>query len=256
MTANPIIDVNVCLGRWPFQRFRNHTPGQLSAHLKKYGITGAWVSALESVLYPDPEEIDLELWKKLRKYPEMNFVKTVNPVLGNGLSCLGEWIRSRSLERVKVFPGFHQYRLADDVFTPLAERLTEAGIPLLVQMRLEDERAQYPMMRIPPVEVSDILKLNQRFPDLKIVVLCAYFREIDALAAGSSNLYTDISFAECLNTVQTLLSKMDAGRLLFGSHTPFLYTQSAVMKLMNSDIDPEQIREIAAANAEQLNSVK
>ncbi len=256
MTTNPIIDVNVCLGRWPFQRFRNYTPGQLSAHLKKHRITGAWVSALESVLYPDPEETDLELWKKLRKYPEMIFVKTVNPVLGNGLSCLEEWIRRRFLERVNVLPGFHQYRLTDDVFTPLAELLTEAGIPLLIQMRLEDERAQYPLMRIPPVEVSDVLTLNQRFPDLKIIALCAYLREIEQLAAGSSNLHADISFAECLNTVQTLLSKMDANRLLFGSHTPFLYTQSAVMKLMNSDIDPEQIRKIAAANAEQLNSVK
>ena len=72
-----ITDCNVSLGRWPFQTFDVRTPAQLARHLKKEGVTSAWVSAIESVLHPDPDDYDEPLFRALRKHPSLHFVKTL-----------------------------------------------------------------------------------------------------------------------------------------------------------------------------------
>ena len=56
-----ITDVNLSLGRWPFQCFDIRTPRQLAAHLRKHGIAEGWVSAVDSVLSPDPDVYEIVL---------------------------------------------------------------------------------------------------------------------------------------------------------------------------------------------------
>jgi predicted TIM-barrel fold metal-dependent hydrolase len=244
-----ITDVNASLGHWPFQRFDVRTPHQLAAHLRKHGIGSAWVSAMDSVLHPDPEVHDVLLWNKLRPFRTLRFVKTVNPTLADWRESLDPWIKRRRVRIVKIFPNYHQYSLNDRCARELADRLSNGGIPLLVQMRLEDERGHYPLMKVPGVACPEVVDLAARFPALPVVALCAYRAELPALAAGPRNLCIDLSFVESLDTVKTALTIIPARRLLFGSHTPFLYTRSAVMKLEYASLPKKHRHMIACANA-------
>jgi predicted TIM-barrel fold metal-dependent hydrolase len=62
----------------------------------------------------------------------------------------------------------------------------------------------------------------------------------------------DISFVETLNTVSALLKEIPATRVLFGSHTPFLYTRSAIMKIKAAEISQEDLDAITYGNAQRL----
>jgi predicted TIM-barrel fold metal-dependent hydrolase len=72
------------------------------------------------------------------------------------------------------------------------------------------------------------------------------------LVKETNNIYVDISFAEKLDTIVSLLEEIPAKRILFVSHTPFLYTQSAAMKTKAVDISKNKFDAIAGGNALNL----
>ena len=55
-----------------------------------------------------------------------------------------------------------------------------------------------------------------------------------------------------LDTVKDLLEQVSAEQVLFGSHTPMLYTRAAVMKWQLADVSEEIKQQIAHGNVQQL----
>ena len=244
-----IIDVSTSLGHWPFQRLAIRSADALSAHLAGHGIASAWVSAVESVLYPDPDVPDAELFEQLQGSASLHVVKTVNPTLANWRASLDEWITGRGVRAVKALPNYHGYSLADAMARDLAAAVHDAGLPLFVQMRIDDERNQYPLMQVPGVPYGELMEFARAMPGLTVIALCAYFAEVRELADSPANLYVDTSFVETENTLRTVLDFVPADRILFGSHTPFFTTRSGMMKLELADISGADREQIASANA-------
>ena len=247
-----IIDVNATFGFWPFQKFRQDTPAKLARHLKSEGISKAIVSSMESVLFPDPLVYNRILIKKLKPYSSLVPVMVVNPRLANWKDSLA---LSGKVKAVKVFPNYHTYSLSSKHMTALMNELVARNMVLLLQMRLEDERNQYPLMKVAGASRRGIIKLAKRFPKVPIICLCSYFYEAIELVKKTSNVHVDIAFAERLDTVSSLLEKIPARGVLFGSHTPFLYTRSAVMKLKCAQISRHTREAIAFKNAHRLLNV-
>jgi len=247
-----IIDCNTFLGRWPFLEFGIKTPAQLARHLKKGGVSEAWVSAIDSVLYPDPDLHDDRLYRRLQRFPSLHFVKTVNPTLPNWRENLEEWVEQRRVRAVKLFPNYHMYSLSEDCVRDLMPVLEKLRVAPMVQMRIEDERSHYPLMKVPGVPCEDVIALARSFPRVPIIALCAYFKEAAALAPTSPNLHVDLSFMETTDTLATALRTIPARQILFGSYTPHLYTRAAVAKLAMSTAGPRHCRLVAAGNAERL----
>jgi len=244
-----ITDVNLSLGQWPFQRFEIETPRQLAAHLRKHGIGEGWVCAVDSVLHPDPDVYDAELFRRLRGIRSLQFVKTVNPTLPNWRDSLRAWVGEKGVRAIKIYPNYHQYSLKDPCARELAAELRRLRLPLLIAMRLEDERGHHPLMKVPGVPWEDVVSLARAFPRVPVVALCAYFREARALTAGSRNLYVDLSFMEAMDTLKMAVGAMPARQILFGSHTPFFYTRAEVMKLSLANVGCRAWRLIARENA-------
>jgi len=108
--------------------------------------------------------------------------------------------------------------------------LAEARIPLIIQMRVDDERNQYPLMKVPGVDVESIIRLANAFPKVPMVCLCTYRYEAVYLVRRRRMWSVGISYIESFKTLPTLLKQIPAERVLFGSHTPFFYTAAAVAK--------------------------
>lgn len=245
-------DTNVSFGTWPWMDFSLTTPASLVAQLESEGIQQAWISASESILFPDPDIPDERLFSAFAAHPSVIPVKTLNPILGNWRESLELAMSAWGARLVKVYPNYHQYSLIDGPMTELAATLAARRIPLLIQMRVEDERNQYPLMKVPGVPAHEVATLAAIHPTLTIVVLSAYLSEIAAMTAGHRNVYADISFADSRDTMRHLLESTPADQLLFGSHAPFFYTRSAMMKLAAADLDGGVLKKIVSANAGRI----
>jgi predicted TIM-barrel fold metal-dependent hydrolase len=136
----------------------------------------------------------------------------------------------------------------------LAAELARRRLPLLVQIRMEDERVQAPALRVPPVPVADVVALAGRFPHLSIVALGTYSREVVDLLRQSPRVWADVSFLDGMDAVGVLVRKHRAfaKRLLLGSHSPLFYAQSAVLKVQTAEVTSVVRRGILGGNARTM----
>lgn len=241
------IDVNTSLGCWPFQRFAQTSGTELVRHLRAEGIDRALVSSIDATFDPDLHACDADLRTQTDPHPELVPLSTVNPTLPG-------WERNLEgggVPAVRLLPGYHQYGLDAVGVRKLAGALAERKGVLVIQVRLEDERSHYPLCRIPPVEMQAIRLLARALPELRILCLCCYGETAKELAGTCRNVHVDLSMIEELDTVNRLLDEVAPEQVLFGSHTPFLTTRAAVMKLQACS-DPDAAAAIAAANARRL----
>jgi predicted TIM-barrel fold metal-dependent hydrolase len=246
-----LIDVHVSLGHWPFQPLRPRTPAQLARHLAVEGIDHAYVAPVDAILYPDPHLGNEELLPRLRGYPTLRPVGVVNPALANWRETLDasvEW----GARMVKLLPNYHAYPLDAPFVDDLRQYARERGVRVAVQVRVEDERNQYPRMQIPNVDLASLIAFAQRLPEEPLLALGAYFHEAVELVRGTPNVLVDLAAIERLDTLRSFLREVPSDRVLFGSHTPFFYTRAAVMKLRDAELDGETEQAIAADNARRF----
>lgn len=248
-----LIDVNCSVGFWPFQVFRQDTPAKLARHLAAEGVSRAFVSPIESVLYPDPHLFGRRLLGKLARQPALVPVPIVDPTLTNWQACLDAYAEAGHNRAVKIVPNYHRYELDAACVAPLVERLRKRPrTVLMIQMRVEDERQHYPLMKVPGVCVDAIIALARRYPDLRMLCLCPYLAEAAQLTAGADNVWVDTAFIEFMDTLAYALDRVPANRLVFGSHTPLLYTRANVLKLRHAGCAARHVRAVGSGNARRL----
>ena len=236
-----LTDVNTWLGNWPFQKFEINTPGKLAKHLKAEGISHAFVSSLDSVFLPDPDQGNKVLLSELKKYPCLYPVMIIDLSLDNWKELLEKY-RNLNIKLIKLVPNYHGYSLLSPCVKELMRMLGAGSILPVIQVRLEDERTQHKMCKVPGVEVKDIVKCANKFPYIEMIVCGAYYTEALELVRETKNLYIEISFIEKFDTIRSLLKEIPAKRILFGSHTPFFYTRSSVMKIKAPGINENDRR--------------
>ena len=147
-------------------------------------------------------------------------------------------------------------RLLAASLKPFPEKLIKNKMSLMIQMRVEDERLHHPLCQIPPVPVADIVKFAEKYPSLPVICLCPYFAELVPLTSNTENVYVDISFVETMNIITRVLRDVPAEKILFGSHTPFLYTRAATMKTEYAEIDKKTLKMITETNAKKIFKLK
>ena len=250
-----IADINVSFGRWPFQKFPYNNLNGLDNKLSGEGISKALVSSLDAVLYPDPDWGNTSLLPRLASFSNLLPVGVINPSLSNWRESLERCLHWGA-EAVKIFPNYHNYSLSLPAMEKFMDDLAGRKVPLMVQMRLEDERNQHPLFKIAGVNPGEIIKFAGHFPEIPVLALCPYFKEAIDLVCNSSNIHVDISFTETLNTVSALFEEIPAARILFGSHTPLLYTRSSVMKIKAPDIPQKDFKAITYGNAQALMNLR
>jgi len=247
-----LIDVNCALGRWPFQRSESLTPDALEAHLAAEGVQRALVYSLDAVLAPDVAHCNRQLLEALRSSATLRPVPTVDPSMPAWRETLAACRDTGWLGAVRVVPNYHLYRLDDPTVDALAEALTQADATLAIQVRVEDERGQYPMLKMPGVPADDIAALARRHPTLRILCLCCYLPEARRLAAASANLFVETSFIECLDTLRYATEVIPAQQLAFGTYTPVFYTRANRMKLTSAEVSAEVREQVAWQTAARL----
>jgi predicted TIM-barrel fold metal-dependent hydrolase len=239
-----IVDCNVSLGRWPFAKPTVETGQQLDAHLRRHGIDRALVSSADAVLAPEPEECNERLRAALGGFPSLIPVPVLNPRVASAASIM----ETAGLRALKLIPNYHGYSLADPRALDVCREAARRAVPVMVQMRMEDERGHYEFLKMPGVTTDEITALAAAVPGLSVIALCPYFAEAVVLAKVPG-VFVEISFTELPDTLAQLCAAVPASAILFGSHSPLYYTGAAVAKLASAEIGEKERQDIASGNA-------
>jgi uncharacterized protein len=187
--------------------------------------------------------------------PQLIPFGSINPLSTNWQIELDRCQKTHKMPGIRLHPNYHNYKLEHPAFAAL---LAAANRNLIVQLtvQMEDARMMHPLMRVPPVDLTPLEKVLPQTTNLRLILLNALTNpaRTDQLARlmRIGNVYTDIATLETLAALETLLKDLPTERILFGSHTPSFYFESAYLKLQESNLSAAHVRAIANENAQRF----
>ncbi len=254
-----MIDTNVDLFRWPFRRLAGDDPADLVARLRQKGVTQAWAGSFEGVLHRDVEGVNRRLAAACREHGP-NFLLpfgTVNPKEPDWQEDLRRCQEVHKMPGIRLHPDYHAYGLDDPAAAELFSLAAKRNLVVQIAYGMEDPRTQFPLMLVPPVDLRPLPNVVRNTPSLRVEVL-NWGHWGDGRAGNLNemgkieNIYFDIAMTEKVGGVARLIADTSPSRVVFGSHYPFLYFDSAVLKVREAGLTDEQAHAVLEGNARTL----
>ena len=252
-----MIDTNITLERWPFRRLSLDEPAKLVAKLKSKGVTQAWAGSFDGLFHRDIATVNQRLADACLQVGDdlLRPFGTINPVLPDWHDDLRRCHEVHKMPGIRLHPNYHGYTLDDSRFAELLSLATERGLIVQLALSMEDERTQHALHRVPHVDPKPLTALISRLPKLRLVLLNA-FRSLPMLqtadVAKAGQVWFDIAMLESVAGVSKLVEQVSVERILFGSHSPLFYFESAELKLAESGLPESVFRQIRSDNASRL----
>lgn len=250
-----IIDVNTCLGHYPFRALRHNTAAELLALMDRNGIDRAVVSSLPAVFYRDAHRGNEELHAATRAHAgRFVNVATINPRYVGWERDLAEAVGPWKMKAVQLVPEHHGYALNDAHGRAALQRIAELGVPVVLMQRFEDRRQRHAWDRAEDLTPAALLEAAQAVPGLKFLLLNWLGLDGAKLAAAGLRGRCLIDLArlqvvyrkDALRLIETLGSES----LAFGTHAPFDYVAPSLIKLANLErLRPADYEAVAWKNA-------
>ena len=219
-------DLNCFSGNWPFYKNRYNTIEKLARQHKKCGIEGGLVSSLEAIFYQDPYEAEVALSKEIAGTGYCQAM-TLNPTLPAWKEDLDRCVKELGIKAVRLVPGYHGYLLTDPVMDDLCDALRQYNLPLVLTLRLGDERTVWlvkPRL-LSADELVAFLTKNKDIPTLLANVRLNESFNFKEMFAQRQNLFMDTSgFMRGLFPVDDAFVYSN-GQLVFGSNAPLFEMQ-------------------------------
>jgi len=252
-----LVDVNVSLGRWPGRRLPLDETPALVARLRRQGVKEAWAGSFDGLLHKDLGAVNAQLAEECRKHGRGFLVPfgSVNPTLPAWEEDLRRCHEEHRMSGIRLHPNYHGYKLDEPAFARLLDLAGGRGLVVQLAVLLEDERTQHALMRAPHVDVAPLLTLLPSRPAVRLVLL-NWFRGVKSALlpklAATGQVYLDIATLEGVGGVANLLKQIPAERVVFGSHAPLFYFESAMLKLKESVLSEGDLLAVQSGNARRL----
>jgi hypothetical protein len=251
-----ITDTNVDMFRWPFRRIAGDEPAELVALLRKKGVTQAWTGSYEALMMRDVAGVNKRLADACKQHGANFLVPfgTVNPKEPDWQEDLRRCQEEHKMPGIRLYPSYHGYGLDDPVTGELFSLVAKRKMLLQIALAMEDPRVQFPLMKVPPTDPGPLVDLAKQNPTLRIQALnvgywggpqTGHMAEVQKL----DNVYFDIAYREGVGGVAKFIHATSPTRVLFGSHFPFFYWESAFLKVREAGLSPEQEKAVLEGNA-------
>lgn len=252
-----IVDTNVTLGHWPFRRVPGDEPADLIEKLKSNGVIQAWAGSFDGVFHRDLSAVNERLAATCRAVAPGWLIPfgSINPLLPDWETDLHRCVEQFQMAGIRLHPNYHDYRLDHPEFARLLSLAAEHKLIVQLVATLEDERTQPHLARVPHVNLKPLPGLLKPHPQLRVELLNA-FRAVTVDQAAelmtTGLVWFDVAMLEGVGGVGRLIEKTAAERVLFGSHFPLFYFESALFKLRESDLAQGQRDLVFRLNAQKL----
>jgi len=227
-----IIDFNAYIGHWPFRRLPAKSANEVVDLMDGAGVDVAVVSSLNSVLYADPQDGNLEIMDEVKKYGG-RFVPlaVLNPRYPGWEDDLEECV-DIGFKGIRLYPQYHNYMLTDDDCMKLATKAMKLSLSISIPVRLRDGRGRHWMDSARDVATLEVERLAAKLPNLRIVLLESSNVTNTALIKYG-NIFFETSRMTSLigDEIKNLIQSVGASRLVFGSGMPLKYISPALLKI-------------------------
>lgn len=249
-----IIDTNVSLFQWPFRRLPLDEPQTLARKLQSLGVTQAWAGSFEAILHRDLTCVNQRLVDASRDFPALMPIGAINPTLPGWEDDLRCCVEDFRMVGVRLLPGYHGYSLDDARFAELLKQAAEAGVFVQIAASLEDTRTQSEQVRVPDVDLTPLVGLLPRISKARVQILNHRLRAPLLTQLGElPGVYFDTARVDGTDAVPTLVQNVPSGRVLFGSHAPFLIPEAALIRTHeSSQLNSAALQAVLAGNAQAL----
>jgi predicted TIM-barrel fold metal-dependent hydrolase len=253
-----MIDANVNLFRWPYRRLAGDEPEVLAARLRARGVTQAWVSSYEGLLCRDIAGVNLRLAEACRRVDGGFFLPfgCVNPMLPGWREDLRRCHEVHRMAGIRLLPNYHGYLLSDPRVSEMVSEASDRGLVLQIALSMEDLRTQQTVME--PADPSPFADLLTRNPRARVMFLNGRAWTDDdagesiAAVRKAENAYFDIAMNEGIGGLDRLIAATSPSRVVFGSHAPLFYFESALLKVREAGLPIEEERALLNGNAQSF----
>lgn len=251
-----IIDANVHIGSWPFRRPPWYETADIVNKLRSVQITEAWTGNFEGMLHKDLAGVNARLAEECRRFPGFLIpFGSVNPRQPDWEEDLRRCHEQHHMPGIRLHPNYHSYRLDDQSFARLLEKAAERRLVVQIAVRMEDERTHHPLMQVPAVDVRPLPAVLTRLPEIRLQVLNGSFDprdETSLVLARTGKVQFDFANVESVGGLAKMLQRLGQEHVVFGTHFPLFYPESALFKIRESALKDEEIQAIQYSNARAL----
>ncbi|MDA1231830.1 MAG: amidohydrolase family protein [Planctomycetota bacterium] len=248
-----ITDTNISLFRWPFRRLPLDETDALVSKLRSLGITQSWAGSFEGILHRDIAGVNQRLTDGCRVHSELIPIGTINPELPDWEEELRRCIDEHNMPGIRLHPNYHGYTLDDPRFRRCLELATASGRFVQIAAAVEDTRTQHTLVQVPDVDLVPLAKLLTDIPEAKVQILNQNLRPpLLQRLCEFSGVYIDTARVEGTDGIPRLVQSVPPGRVMFGSHSPLLIPEAALIRVHESEIlDETMLNAVFSENARQ-----
>ncbi len=252
------IDVNAFLGSYPFRRVPGTSPDALLAAMDRTGIDQAWVTHLPGIFWRDPHDGNRWLVETCGRVARLRPVPAVQPEMAGWRAALANALQADA-PAVRSDPTFYGIAPAGTAMLGLAAACGEAGLPLMLAVRLEDVRQRHPNDSAGELPAAAVRALVRSNPAVRLLVTHADRPFIEEVHFGSTpeearRIWWDVSWVwgPPEDQLQTLIGTIGADRFVLGTGQPLRIPENGIAKLDLLELEPGERAAIEAENAGRL----
>lgn len=251
-----MVDTNVYLSRWPFRRLPLDDTAALVDKLKAAGVMQAWAGSLDALLHKDIAAVNTRLAVECERHSDLLApFGAVNLLLPDWQDDVRRCREVHGMRGIRLHPNYHGYALDDPRFAELLALAADRRLLVQVVVRMEDDRTQHPLVRVPGVDLAKLAPVLKAQPAVQVQLLNsgrdvtpAILRELAELP----NLWLEFAMTEGVGGVAKLASEFPFERLLFGTYAPCFPMESSLLKLQESELGQALHERLTRTNAEEL----
>jgi predicted TIM-barrel fold metal-dependent hydrolase len=250
------VDVNAYLGPFAFRQLRHHTARALLKLMDAKQIDKAFVSSASAITYRNAQSGNEEVAAATEAHRDRLIpFAVINPGYAGWQDDLKTCHEDFGMSGLRLYPKWHNYRLAARGCLDLINAATERGMLISLPIRAEDNRERSWLVDVPDVHLDEIAGLIKACPNARFILLngIGYVKSVLGRKDNGlpANYAIEISRLHALldNEIGQLIASLGAERLMFGTGMPFSYPDPALLKLEVLSASPEAREKIAWQNA-------
>ena len=254
-----IIDANAYLGHFAFRQLRHNTASGLLKLMDSAGIDKAIVSSASAITYRNPQAGNEEVHAEVGPHRDRLIpFAVINPSYAGWQDDLRTCHEDLGMSRLRLYPKWHNYSLADRCCLDLVNAATEREMAVSIPIRAVDNRQRHWLVDVPDVPLDEIATLVKACPQAQFILVNGIGFTRSPLGRKDNGLPPNYSIeisrlsAVLANEIGQLIANLGAERLLFGTGMPFKYPGPALVKLEALDASEQEKEQIRWQNAAKL----